>query len=199
MSRNRRIDDDEFEARARKNLARIENPDPAVVEISIGGDSLEPDLILAELDAIGIDTEVEALSERELYELEKIEREEGRETRGKLVRDAAIRYGKDGPFYAANAARVAENSAAEGRQRYAEKIEAEQGRPVRRYRRGLDAPTPEQRKAEKAEYDRDRYERNAASKPRKNRSLKDTTPEERQERLREQWAASKRRKRAGQD
>ncbi|MHA6643234.1 hypothetical protein [Mesorhizobium sp. A623] len=149
--------DDEMQRAAQRNYFDPREADPAPSEISHStGYELKTDSLLRELETIdatsGPDDD-ESLGDSELYELHILNREEERKQHRQMISEAVVKYSVGGPVWKANRKNVRANGAKDARDRRAE----EKGAPLRRYRQGLDAPTEDQRKAEKAESARIRY------------------------------------------
>ncbi|MER9702661.1 hypothetical protein NKJ10_00165 [Mesorhizobium sp. M0204] len=181
--------DDEMEAAGQRWLdPRQDKYTGAEISRGDGGSSD----IERQLDAV-LDDDAHATDERlheELNELGTGTHEESTSLKmRRLIADASQKYGPGGPIWEANRPGVREKGARKSRERYAE----EKGAPVRPYRRGLSAPTAEQRKAEEATAARERYAKKVAefegrgvSRYKERMDLSGMNPEERAAYKREQ-------------
>ncbi|ESZ69994.1 hypothetical protein X727_14850 [Mesorhizobium sp. L103C119B0] len=188
----RRLTDDEMEEQARRNLAELDVPSP---EISVGGDP-DHDPVLAELDAIDTPASTDEQGDPTDEELSALEADLDNKrpvTFQDMIERAATRYGPGGPLWLANRPAVYDSWAKKGREAYAAKVLEEKGRPVRRYRQGLDTLSDDERKALRAEQMRQRR-LEAGAIPRQ--SLAGMSPDEREARKAEQAKLRQRRRRA---
>lgn len=178
---DRRLTDDEFEERARRNLERL-TESPSGKEISYGDDS-ETDDVLASLDAIfdapsPVD---EILTDADAYLVATLDRDDELARRFELYRWAAHRYSPGGEVGQAEYERYAAALAARDRRAYRERIHNEGGREVRRI-----LIKPEDRTARRNELECKRYARSKGSPVRSYNKLDDMTDEERAAYKREQ-------------
>ncbi|KRB31710.1 hypothetical protein [Mesorhizobium sp. Root172] len=189
---SRRLTDDEMEHQARRNLADLEH-DMRSPEISIGGEA-DDDPATAALEALDT-TKVpdDDLTDDDLAALEDLE--DDRSRRLDMIKRAAARYAQGGEVWLANRPFYYEAKAREARKDYAEKIMKEKGRPVRRYRQGIDTLTDEQRRALRAEQERERYRTANGGAVRSRQSLAGMSPEDRKAREADQAKERQRRKR----
>lgn len=180
--RPKRLPDDEFEERTKRNLERLHDT-PSGPEISRGGDALGE--LLDDLDSI-FD---EATPDDAAPNSEGIE-DEAQTVRREVIRDAAWRYGPNGEIGRAEYEKFAEALAADERRRYRARIKKEEGRDVRRIL--LD---PEARAARRAELERKRYAKKVGGVVRRYNKLDDMTDEERAAYKREQARIRQRKRR----
>ncbi|RVJ82713.1 hypothetical protein [Sinorhizobium medicae] len=170
---DRRLTDDEFEERARRNLERL-TESPSGKEISYGDDS-ETDDVLASLDAIfdapsPVD---EILTDADAYLVATLDRDDELARRFELYRWAAHRYSPGGEVGQAEYERYAAALAARDRRAYRERIHNEEGREVRRI-----LTSPEARKARRAELESKRYAQSKDGNVRRYNKLNGMTEEE---------------------
>jgi len=185
-------DDDEFEARARRNLSAGEDRDTAA---DIGTDGAGIGHVLAELDELLATPEDRPLAGPGLLELEAALAEASdKERRRKVVADAVSRFGPGSPFAQAAYERYAASLAARQRAEYRDKILVEKGRAVR-----ARLLRPEDRQARRAEQERLRYAAKKGGEVRRYKALADMSPEDRaaykteQARLRQERRRAKKR------
>lgn len=184
--------DDEFEARARRNLSAAEDRDTAA---DIGTDGAGIEHLLCGLDELLTTPKDRPLTGPELLELEAALADgSDSERRRKVVADAVDRFGPGSPFAQAQYERYAASLAARQRAEYRDKILVKEGRPVR-----TRLLRPEDRQARRAEQERKRYAARKDGDVRRYTPLANMSPEDRaayrteQARLRQERSRAKKR------